>query len=146
MHSSGTYQCPPFIFADSENSVNLVVACDGFHWVMRNRPYFSQWILLIQRYFSNTSWFVLLCNKSNIADREGQWIPQFQGHASLAQPDPISLHGAYRLKIISACSKQRTVMDTSLWDIIEAHVTITTLWCGMRGFISQSILLFAKKM
>ena len=33
MHSSGTYQCPPFVFHSSlltVKSVNLMVACDGF--------------------------------------------------------------------------------------------------------------------
>ena len=42
-----------------------------------------------------------------------------------------------------ACVK---VTGTSLSDIIEVHATITTLWCGIRGFMSQSInILFAKK-
>jgi len=36
-------------------------------------------------------------------------------------------------------SRQRTVMALS--DIIAVH---GILWCGMRGFIGQSILLFAK--
>ena len=40
-------------------------------------------------------------------------------------------------------SKQRTVMDTSLPDIIEVCAIITTLWCGMRA---QSILILQKKL
>jgi len=41
------------------------------------RTFHSSYFYL-ERHFSNTSWFVLLCNESNIADREGQWILQFQ--------------------------------------------------------------------
>jgi len=59
-------------------SIYLVVAHDGFLCVMKNHLYISWWLLLSQRCFSNSSWFVLLCNELNIPDREGQWILQFQ--------------------------------------------------------------------
>ena len=42
MHSSGIYQCPTL----TVKSVNLVVARDDFLCVMRNRPYFSNCLLL----------------------------------------------------------------------------------------------------
>jgi len=69
--------CVPFIFADSKKH--------WFHGCMRWFPlhnrnclFFSQWLPWLQRCFSNSSWFILLCNESNIADREGQWIFEFQ--------------------------------------------------------------------
>jgi len=60
-------------------SVDLVVARDGFLCVtkIKNHLYFSWWFPWLQRCFSNISWFMLLCNELNIADREGQWIFRF---------------------------------------------------------------------
>ena len=72
----------------------------------------------------------------NIADREGQWIFQFQmisGARSIIIV--VTLITGVLFKQFSICtavyqgkySRQRTVMDTSLSDIIEARGTITTL-------------------
>jgi len=57
-------------------NVNLVVARDGFFCVIDIVQIFHS-SYLDYRGASQTG-FVLLCNKLNIADREGQWILQFQ--------------------------------------------------------------------
>ena len=68
----------PFIFADREkcwfgSSMWWLPLCNG------NRLYFhSGYVPWLQRYFSNSSWFELLCNKLNITDREPKWMLQFQ--------------------------------------------------------------------
>ena len=69
--------CVPFIFADSEKHW-----FGGCTWWLplrnENRLYFSWWLPWLQRCFSNSSWFVLLCNELCIPDREGKWILRFQ--------------------------------------------------------------------
>ena len=68
--------CVPFTLAD--NGKSWFGGCTW--WLplrIRNCPYFSYRLPWLQRCFSNGSWFVLLCNQLNIANRERQWILQF---------------------------------------------------------------------
>jgi len=137
-----------FVFHSSlltVKSVNLVVAHDGFLCVARNYLYFSLWLLWLQRCFSNSSRFALLCNKSNIAGRKGQWIHQFQTETGarstmvffiVATLIKDVLFEQFLIRIAVSWdehSRQRTIMDTSLSDIIEARGTIQ--WCRMHGDI-----------
>ena len=138
--------CVSFILADSEKHwfggcTWWIPLCNG------NCPNLS-WRFGI----SKSSWFILLSNKLNMADREEQWILlQFQMITG-ARSTIHNFHSNYydyRLTYWTVFDSYRCVMgwtkqtkDTSLSDIIEARGTIT-LWCGMCGFISQSI--FAKK-
>jgi len=114
MHSLGTYSVPvsSFVFHSSlltVNSVNLVVARDGFLFILRNRPYFSLWLLLLQRCFSNTSWLVLLRNELNITDREGKWIPQSQ-----------TITGAYGTIVIFIVAALIT-----FWMVLDSYCCVT---------------------
>jgi len=81
MHSSGTFHCPPLC------SIHLCWQWKALIWWLHVMASFA-WREIICTFhsgyfyyrgaFLNSSWFVLLCNESNAADREGQWILQFQ--------------------------------------------------------------------
>jgi len=136
--------CVPFIFPDSEK--HWFGGC--MWWLSLCNEYFSS-ATIIQRCFSNSSWFVLLCNKPNIADREGQsWILQFHTMAWGAQHHYIFMVATlitnvlfeqfliYTAMKLGEYCRQRIIMHTLLLDIIKAWRIITTLWYGMHQSVN----------
>jgi len=79
---------------------------------------------------------VLLCNESNTADRKGQWILQFQmitgARSNIVFFIVANLVTDVLFEQFLICtavlqgehSRQRTIMDASLSDIIEARGTL----------------------
>jgi len=65
----------PFISTDSEKC-----PFDGSTWWLQggNYPYLSWWLLWLQRCFLNSSWFILLCNRLNRADKKHNGYFTFQ--------------------------------------------------------------------
>jgi len=160
MYSSGTYQCPPLCSIHLCWQWNVLIwwlhVMASFNCVMEI-PYCSYWLLWLQRYFSNSSWFILLCNKLKIPDRERQWILQFQtiagAHVTIVFPHSgyCDYRRTFRTDLNSYCCVTgwtwQTKNSSGCFSLRYNWGTrnITTLWCRMCGFISQSILLFAKK-
>ena len=150
---------PSLVFHSSSlsvKSINLVVAYRWLPLVHNGNHlniFHSDYLDYMQRCFSNRSWFVLLCNKLKIADRERKWILQFQASSMIIFFIMATLITDILFEQLLICtavqwgehSGKRTVMDTSLSDIIVARGIITTLWCRMRGFIKSVNIIVCNK-
>jgi len=71
MHSSWTYQHPPLC------PINLcwMRKCQFCGWhVIPSFPYFSYWLVWLQRNYSESCWIALLCNRLSMAENKAFWI------------------------------------------------------------------------